>query len=161
MQIHSAYEYLKFSHARKSAFVKSATNDKFENIYGFSIDDYTTDDYDTRHVYEYIHNSNESSFDVSGYSTLYMSDYFPLSEEDGVIDFTTEDGKRIYYDVSNELDAIYKEYLDNNDENSLNYEFVLSDGSKVIFDNIQYEIINDSVATPVSFNWVLMIKWEE
>ncbi len=157
--IHSAYNFLRFSDANKSEFVRNATSGTFEDIYGFD-----TQQSDTNlPPYKYLLNEDykKNGLDVSGYTTFYDS-YFTYSGdiEDGIISYIPKDSDEpiFEHDVNDELMELYDEYIESGSDENLNYEFILDYETKLIIKSVQYEIYDDNHAEIAHCDWYILKK---
>ncbi len=157
--IASTYEYLRYeSDAVPSKFaLQIADSTLFDHLGIEDLDIYDSD----LSTYEYINIKLPYGFDVAGYSKVYMADYTGLSDG-GIIkvypegESTEEDA--IVFDVTDELLSMYDEYVREDSEDDLEYEFILDDGTKLLVDNVQFEIFESGKIEVASLDWVIMIK---
>ncbi len=153
----SAHDYLLYeSDALPTPFVENLEDHMlFEHL---GIEDLEIYDGDLS-TYKYINFTFPDSFDVEGYSQVFMSYY--VGGTSGAIATIYPDGEGsepLVYDLSDELFKIYDEYLRENSDDDLEYEFILSDGTKVLIDNVQFEIFESGKIEVASCDWVIMLK---
>ncbi len=138
-EIKAIYFYLKYPSSDKENYITEITDSEFEKVFGFGL----YDSNDVNKDYKYCsYNNSYDVIDVEGYKTIEYVEYRDSIEIDG-------------YNIEDYLWSLYNEY---GESKRTELVYLTKDGTKIIFNYINFTIINEKEITGVYFGCYILRK---